>query len=194
MPSGVAADTGTYVHEMIHLFHRGRDPLEAVQRGDLRKARALYAAYAADPRNAVATQTEIPVKWELAPGVWVQGTADQLRQGDRLEVWDVKTGDRLGGPEMLLEHAIQLAAYAVGLGHLLGEPVHPGGIIRVPDYAKKGPVFHKCHLTLDTARRMLDSLVPVVERIRRGEVHLAPGVWCRWCPAQQPANCIKVTV
>lgn len=163
-----------------------RNPQDVVLPGSCEaEVRAIIPAHAGDP-------TGEPIH--------IIGHPDQVRLRDgRLEVWDVKAGAP-EGLEMLYSHAWQLSAYAVACTETLGEPIQPGGIIRLRGYdavrrggAAREPGSHQVFIhaswSLDDARRMMGGVAYIVAAIRRGEVQILPGVHCGWCAAGSPQNC-----
>jgi RecB family exonuclease len=203
--SGPAADTGTAVHFAVALWHREaqqdtRVALEVMRRShdrfplaDLDEAAVHVTDYAGDPRNKAAdivfVEQKVTVTLPAPEGdVIICGTLDQVRRDKhgRWTVWDLKTG-KPDGWDMLHEHALQLAAYQIGV------EAPRAGIIRTQDYRRRngpGPVFWEAPWGLTDARVMLQSVVRAVLAIRRGTVHIGPGSHCRWCPAGGLAGCL----
>ena len=219
--SGKAAQTGSAVGRMIELWHRGTLPGDlhlAVEAqaasewplADLDTARGWLTAYLADPRNwddsehgeVIPESLEQEVVYNLpcdesdptGEPIRLVGHMDQVRRSPGgLKVWDVKSG-RPSGTEMIAAHAWQLAAYALGATALYGEPVLPGGIIRLRGYDSKRTkppknVFYQTPWTLDQCRDMLGSPAYLIAMLRRGEVLSLPGASCVWCPGGGPHLC-----
>lgn len=130
----------------------------AFPRADMTLAERMFKGYADDPRNdrelVRADSLEARVKVLLKPDsrdptgmpIHIRGHLDQVRWSPamkRWELWDVKSG-KPGGLQMLFEHCWQLCAYSLGATALFGEPVHPGGIIRVRGYKSAGPSCVLC--------------------------------------------------
>lgn len=209
-----AADTGSAVHMAARAFHTlarkdarlsigvMREAVAKYPLADLKIAEQEFQWYAADPRNAEAEAEVVLVEKEitftLPPSeedetqaeIVVMGTVDQVRrEASGLYVWDIKTGARLQGADMINDHALQLAAYLLGAEQLLGEPVRGAGVIRTKDYADRKPVFWRAPFSRKDARSMLDGVRRVVAAVRAGRAWGNPGEHCRWCPMQSPANC-----
>lgn len=196
--SGVAADTGTVTHAGIAAWHLGLDPLDAMNAAASRASLAdrseverFFSLYCEDPRNAphAVERVECAVQGEIAPTIFAAGTLDQLRRDESgvLRVWDVKSG-KPEGWEMLHVHAMQLSAYAMLASQTLGEPVHPGGIIRLWGYRKRGAelpspagVFFHATWGLEDCPEILQRAVDAVHAIRRGEITFGPGPDCNYC-------------
>lgn len=197
---GPAADTGSAAGRAIALYHGGHPPREACAlafadayvaehypRVDLRRARRLAEAYAADPANppSAATDCEREVFAEVgdtagAP-LEIRGHVDHVRAG---RVWDLKAGMHYGGEAMLGVHALQLAGYAVAGGW------EPGGIIRLAAYESGGPVFWPAPWDRVAARALLETVRADVGDLRAGVVKIRPGAHCAWCPAGNPGACL----
>lgn len=224
--AGEAAHTGTAVGRMIELYHAGLDLSKAIARADAEKgtgegsahdypladipqASAWVEAYAADPRNPReiiwpgSCEREVHLTLPADPDdetgepVVLIGHIDQVRRdrGGRWRLWDVKSG-RAGGVQMLYEYAWQLMAYALACSNTFGEPILPGGVIRVRGYegrVKKPSgtedVFFEAPWTLDDCREAMAGVAWYVGRIRAGLIPLRPGVHCMWCPAGAPHLC-----
>lgn len=219
--SGKAADTGSAVHAAAQAFHTfsQKDVEAALQamraRGleyplaDFQDAEDQFRAYCEDPRNARADVKLIEEKiaFEIPPhkldttkeAIHVVGTLDQLRVVDnRLSIYDIKTST-IDGWQLLQNHAFQIAAYSYGAELKLGEPVHPGALIRTRTYLQKtmqdGGKRVKClpasqcppgvfwNFAWGRKERdaMLSLLAFVVSRVRQGEVAPRPGEMCKWC-------------
>ena len=227
---GPAADTGSAVGRMIELAHGGAMLDDAVRtvtgeapdrfpRADLDQAARWAFAYCSDRRNSPnspygavvpgSCEREVLYTLPLPPGesgapFQLVGHLDQLRRDPqgRLRVWDVKSG-KPGGQEMVLLYAWQIAAYALASTEAYGEPVLPGGIIRLRGYdkvpfmdpaagdiASASSVFYEVYWTLDDCREMLTTAAAELARVRAGYIHLRPGLHCLYCPAgPDPGGC-----
>lgn len=227
-----AAHNGTAAGRAIELFHaglgvgeslamteeestsgcRGRS-FELVQMG---KVEAWVRRYCADPRNepevVVESSMEAEVELLLDPApedptgepILLVGHVDQIRRepDGTLRLWDVKSGAADGLP-MLFSHAWQLAAYTLACRATLGEPVLPGGIIRLrgydskskkaealdPDWLESRPVFFDAPWSIDACEAMMANVAQAVAWIRLGIVSTTPGPHCGWCPATGPHLC-----
>lgn len=218
--SGQAADTGSAVHRGVEVWHRTgeveqafvamRDSLKDFPLADLDEARLHFEPYVEDPRNQVTlVANELPVTFALAPHasdltgqpIYVKGTLDQLRRGPdgRVYLWDLKTG-RKEGWDMIHEYALQLAAYCVGAAEVLGEVVHPGGVIRSRGWRKRGVVpadapagvFFHCPFGVDDLQLLLDDVRLTIAQVRGGEVQPRSGDWCSYCPAGGLSGCLAI--
>lgn len=219
--SSAAADSGIAVGRAIQLWHElGEDPLaldEALRRteaesharcplADWTDVRAWATGYAADTRNGghVASDFELEVRFPLGRFVLV-GHVDQIRRTPEAgaRVWDVKSG-KAGGREMLFDYAWQLAAYALACTETLGEPVLPGGLLRVRGYAwntrcqwnrdapSTAPVQFATPWSLAHCREMMDDAEALLELIDAGTVIRTPGEACRYCPGEAPHLCRRL--
>lgn len=219
-----AANTGSAVGRIAELWHRGgegatsfeeavaqamREVAENFPRADMDEARLHALGYASDPRNrgvVVAEWCELEVKLTLAPApedptgqpIELVGHIDQIRRDPvtkQLRVWDLKNG-RPGGLELLYGYAWQIAAYSLACTATLGEPVLPGGVIRMKGYGTKrrdpdaDPSTHfEAPWSLDQCRGMLDVVAFEVAHVRNGAIAMRPGMHCMWCPAGGPHLC-----
>jgi hypothetical protein len=217
--SGPAAHTGNLTHEAVDHWHKHKDYDAAVvhmnlcrekfPKGEISEAEKYFRPYAHDPRNAdaevVACELKVNFKIDAAEGdeggpIYVRGTLDQIRKEDgRLTLWDLKTGDKMTGWQMLHDYAAQQAAYCIAACEVLGQPVYPGGIIRAYGYRVRdakppsppGVFFHSpwdiadCHVILaDVRNRVL--------QVRRGEAVPVSGRHCDWCPADGLQGCLPM--
>lgn len=214
--SGAAADTGSAVHLAAQAFHTNaggdvrlsigvmRAGIKKFPQADLDAAEQQFQRYAADPRNtgAKVIGCEMPLSFTLPPAesdptkaeIYIVGTADQIREENgQISVWDIKTGKRLEGRDMLDYHAVQLAAYQYGAGLALARPVRRAGVIRTQDYMKRtpGPVFWEAPWSASDVLRILDGVRHVVAAIRAGCCYAGPGGECKWCPQMGVANCLS---
>lgn len=216
--SGIAADTGSAVHKAIAHWHTNErgykgaikamtDSLREYPLADLHDAELHFRLYAEDPRNQeaeiVAVEKKVTFKIPSADltqkEIYIVGTLDQIRrENGRLVLWDVKTGAKEGFT-MIHEHSIQLAAYCIGATEVLGESVHPGGLIRTRGYRKRGVssvspdgVFWSVPWNLSDASILLEPVQEVVSRIRKGVLTLGPGDHCTYCPALGIDNCLPL--
>ena len=215
-----AADTGSAAGRACQLYHEGYDlegalrkiegeAAERFPQADLSLAQRLARAYMQDERNhphTIAGHCELEVRLDLDPDpddpvrevIRLAGHVDQLRRdpSGRLRVWDLKAGSP-PGLDLLYSHAWQLAAYAVAATATLGEPVLPGGVIRLRGYEPKAVagrpseanVFFAAPWSLEDCHVMLASVRSHVAMLRAGRVHLHPGAHCSWCPAAGPNLC-----
>lgn len=211
--SGKAADTGSAAHKAVAVWHtNGRKYAAAVKAmkealadyplADLHEAELHFRPYTEDPRNQTAevVAVEQKVSFTLDPAendptgelIHCTGTLDQLRsEGGRVFLWDVKTGMSEGW-EMSHDHALQVAAYAVGAG------VEPGGVIRTRGYRKRGVkaaeappgVFWPALFDRAGADVLLGGVRAVVARVRAGGGWAGPGDWCGYCPAGGLELCV----
>lgn len=175
-------------------------------------------SYCGDPRNSGTVLVDslereveysLPAAGELYPygsgtnppkPLLLRGHLDQVRRESDgvLRVWDVKSG-RPDGIDMLYDYALQLAAYAVAATESYGEPVLPGGIIRLRGYHKgrrsqwdgldEAPAFFHAPWTLEQARGMLDTIAAHHALLARGVILRQPGSHCSYCPGESPALC-----
>jgi hypothetical protein len=134
--------------------------------------------------------------------IYVRGTLDQIRKNNldgKLYLWDVKTGSKYTGWELLHVYAVQQAAYVLAACETLDTPVYPGGIIRPYGYRVRGVsgnspdgvFWHHawdiadCHLLLaDVRNRVYD--------IRKGKANAVAGEQCNWCPAGGLQGCLPL--
>jgi hypothetical protein len=183
---------------------------------------AWAAAYFLDPRNGPSppgyygtvapgscertVKVTLPCAEDDPTGSPVElvGHLDQLRRGRDgvLRVWDLKSG-KASGPEMVADYAWQISAYALASTATLGEPVLPGGIIRLRGYreaakveahataalAGTAPVFFETPWSLAECQVLLDSALHEIAQLRKGLVALRPGAHCSWCPAKPFWSC-----
>jgi hypothetical protein len=214
--SGKAADTGSLAHAGVAAWHLNdseaagldamRLALPEFPLADEAEAKLIYKHYVADPRNAATAarvvKMETKVRAELRSGVHVAGTLDQVREGaDGVwRVWDLKTGQRKTGWEYLTEHCFQQAAYVVAAAQTFKRRVEPGGLICTKGYRTRGAaaaasgetggVFWHTPWSYDDCLVLLDEVVEVVQRIRRGELAPIPGDYCGYCPYGGLHNCL----
>lgn len=219
---GPAADTGSAVHMAARAMHKEgkrelaaclavmREHLPEYPQADLGTAEQHFRQYFADPRNqnAKVILCEEKMLFSLPPPegdsspVWIQGTADQVREENGcLIVEDIKTGASAGeGDEMLSYYALQLMAYQVMASAKLRRDVHRAAIIRTRDYLKTdrsrkpkpGPVFWFASWTLADAKRMLEEVRRTVGDIRTGRIRVTPSAEnCKWCPGGGVSNCLR---
>lgn len=219
--SSPAAHTGTAVGRLIELTHQGAPYAEALARtqaeapeafpdADLDYVMQCGLAYCSDARNrdvVVGELCEREVTVSLAPSprdptgepIQLVGHVDQIRrERGQLYVWDLKNG-RPSGIDLLYGYAWQIAAYAVAASNTLGEPVLPGGIIRLRGYIherrKNNPdpneanVFYAAPWTLEQCHAMLGNVVEHIALQRSGVLLSQPGTHCEWCPASGPHTC-----
>lgn len=209
---GQAADTGSAVHRAIHAWHDGANETEAIEimrkelakypQANLDTAAEMFSWYADDTRNSEAdlfaseTRCEFTLpcseRDETKSPIYVQGTFDQIReeQGE-LAIWDVKTGVP-SGTDMVVDHALQIAAYAIGATAHFKRVVQPGGIIRIRDYETKSrkKVFWPMGFRLEHCAVMLDSVREIVAMIRSGNVFPIVNHGCFMCEFRNVTNCI----
>jgi hypothetical protein len=191
---GSAAQTGSAAHKAVHAFHIRKEVDAAISAmkkcraefplADFAEAERLFRLYAEDSRNATAkvVHAEFLLHGEIAPGITLEGTCDQIRQGEREEVWDVKTS-RFAGSVIRDQHTYQVCAYAVLASQRLKRPIHPGGIIMVRGYEKgQDKVFYPYDLTLDDAKLLMRAVADRVRDVRAaGRIHATPGEHCGYC-------------
>lgn len=189
---GSAAQTGSAAHKAIHAFHiNGKEVDEAIAAmkkcraefplADFTEAERLFRLYAADPRNATAKviKSEFLLHGEIAEGIVLEGTCDQIREDESLSIWDPKTS-RFAGPLIRDQHTYQVCAYAVLASQRLKKAVHPGGVIMLREYPK-GKVFYPYDLTLDNAKLLMRAVAERVRDVRAGRIHAVPGEHCSYC-------------
>lgn len=215
--SGAAAQTGSAVGRVVELWHRqgeiGFDEALSAARSEQGYAdarwddvREMALGYCADARNrgcVVPEWQEIEIRAEIPPApedptgepVVLVGHPDQIRRSPlgELRVWDLKSG-MPDGQEMQHSHAWQVAAYAIAATATLGQPVLPGGLIRLRGYTTgKPPSEAAAHYpmmwSLEQCSRMMEAVAYEVAQIRRGTIVPRPGAHCRWCPGKNPALC-----
>lgn len=191
---GSAAQTGSAMHLAVSEFHKGKEVEKAIAAmnkareqfplADFAEAARLFRSYANDERNATAkvVHAEQLVQAEVEPGIFLEGTLDQVREVERgWEVWDVKTS-KFFGPLIRDQHTYQVAAYAVLASKRFRRPVHPGGIIMARGYDKgAGNVFYPYNLTFDDAKRLMRNVADRVRDVREGRLQLVPGDQCGYC-------------
>lgn len=207
--AGEAADTGSATHTAVAHWHRTgdaagavaamREGLPAYPAADMKLAASLFLAYTLDPGNVgcelVLVEHELTV--DLAPHpsdptgapVRLLGHVDQVRRvRGRLEVWDLKTTSK-PPYDALCSSQHQAAAYCLGAAALLGEPVHPGGLV----LPRRQPMHVPFVWGLHDVPYILAPLVAAVAAVRRGDVHHSPGVpRCNWCHANGPDACLPL--
>lgn len=184
--------SGSAAGRAIELWHKGEpDPFDQAMAenplADEERVGKAYHGYAADPRNHGCVETHT-MEGEVAfsrRGVWFSGHVDQVREVDGVRsVWDTKLS-KMGGAQLVDCYMYQLAVYAVGLG------VEPGGIIRLTDYGRRGgdgPVMYPSPMTLAQAGEVIEYLTSRVQMLRRGHLHLSPGLGCSRCESS-PSEC-----
>ena len=209
-----AADTGTAFHRMAELFHEDpeRSFAEIIEQtaeesggasgrpfplADLPLAGKWFLPYTRDPRNECDTPyLETRVRLEVDDVVFL-GHLDQIRvgDGDRLEVWDIKTG-RDSGCDQIYKYAWQQAGYVLAAAETLGEDVWPGGIITPRAYCvrtKPAPGDARVHCRtpwgIRACEEMMTRVAAMIRRIRDGKIELFPGKHCNWCPGVSPSSC-----
>ncbi len=209
---GVAGDTGSAAHVAAAALHTGKGAADAIQAmvsgksryplADMNDAAGIFLKYAADPRNhqAEVVKSEAKVHFTIAPApedktqapIAVTGTLDQIRRESRLlKLWDLKTSKK--DPIALLnQHIYQMAAYCVGGTILMGEPVHPGGLILPRKYKAdgSGPVFWHFAWTFEDLEHILEPVRLAVARIRNGQLTHVPNDNCQWCVGKSPDLCL----
>lgn len=197
---------------------------------DIPLAQKWMERYAADPRNPVDSvieeSLEVEVELDLDPfptdptgkKIHIVGHIDQIRADPEdgiWEVWDVKSGSRHNGDEMVLEYSWQQAAYTLGAMKHFKRPMRWGGIVYVRGYEKqilvpnpkwvygsKEPrrkrvkpkpgmenVFFRAPFSHDDLVAMMYQVRARVAAIRAGDPALQIGDHCRWCPATSFSNC-----
>jgi hypothetical protein len=218
--SNAAADTGSAAHAAVFAWHNGRGLTDAINvmrsrlgefpLADLVDAERFFRDYAADPRNqnVDVVLSEAYGDVEISPSsidptgkpIRISGHPDQVRrENGGLYLYDLKTGNRLDGWEMIHEHSLQFAAYCLISSKLLGQRVNPGSVIRVRGYRardrkKDDPappgVFWPMPWDVEDVDLLLDSVRDAVARVRRGELYPSPGSQCRYCPAGGLQECL----
>lgn len=215
-----AAQTGNLIHEGVKAFHlQSGSPearveaaclaLEAAREkfpgGDPEKGGKILRSYATDPENFTARVrwVEQPVRLTLPPDpsdptglpVVIAGTLDQVREDTdgTLRVWDLKTGDRLDGPDTLLEYTIQQAVYTLAARASLDPKVMPGGLIYTPGYLKGGKTrkFLPFEFTIRDAEDLVAVVPLFVAGVRAGKPLPHPSVvGCDWCDHRPFPKCL----
>lgn len=216
---GPAADTGSLTHAAVEHWHREKDVGLSLAymrerqaefpKGDAKEAERYFTLYAADPRNQEAkiVHLEMPILFKIDNDpddpygpIYIQGQLDQIRE-DRVtgewSLWDLKTGDKYSGYEMLHVYAAQQAAYCIGASTVLNRPVHPGGIIRAYGYRVRGAalpspggVFFHTPWDLGDCSQILRPIRRRVLEIRAGSAEPVAGEQCTFCPANGLQNCL----
>ena len=189
-------------------------------KADFDDVRVWATGYATDPRNlGVVLPGSCEKKVTFSIGEFsFEGHTDQIRRtkAKGLRLWDIKSGQgerlsacscgeldkvAMGGREMVTKYAWQISAYSLAATETLGEPVLPGGIIRIRGYAwnkrckwdpedmSTAPVFFYTPWDLDVCREMMDSAHAELEALARGDVKCTPGTHCQWCPGEAPHMC-----
>jgi hypothetical protein len=210
--AGAAADTGSAVHHAAAVWHDTKDVAAAVSsmKANLNKfpfanvesAAEQFFLYSKDPRNSgpiILCEKEVRLSLPAhetdktqAP-ILIVGHLDQVRRvNGRLAVYDIKTGSP-EGPEMLANHAYQLAAYQLAAAVLCGEIVPGAWVIRTKDYLKKkpGPVFWQAPWSHRQLGVFTDAIRRRVAAIRNGDIDAIPGESCRWCPFGNVGACTE---
>src|SRR5207302_1725660 len=123
-----AADTGSLVHLGVMTYHKTKSLDKALQamrdnqslypKSEVEEAEKHLTPYTQDPRNIEAEiiDQEKEVAFYLAPDIddpygpiYVKGHFDQIREDDgKLYLWDLKTGKKYSGWEMLHVATVQL--------------------------------------------------------------------------------------
>lgn len=207
---GSAAETGSLVHLGVVTYHKTKSLSEALKA--MRANQSLYpksiyeeaekhlTPYTKDPRNqeAEVIEQEKEVKFSIDNDIddpygpiYIIGHFDQIRRDNgRLYLWDIKTGKKYSGWEMLHVATVQLAAYCIGASQRLSTPVYPGGIICTYGYRRRnadapetcpGGVFFNASWELRDCGTLLRPVVRRVMEIRGGEIDLIPGDHCSRC-------------
>lgn len=206
---GDAAQTGNLVHSGVAGFHKtggtlaqrvaaSQAALEAARdrfpRGSVKEAHRHLAAYTADKENidAEVPWCEEEVRYEIpadptdptGKAIVILGHLDQVRVKDgKKKVWDLKTGDRLGPSDTVLEYLVQQSIYTLAGINSLDPDIEPGGIIYSPGYFKaRTKVFLPLKLTIETCKVLLEPLALLVSLVRQGRpVFLPSPETCKWC-------------
>ena len=213
-----AADSGTAAGRVCQIWHeKGEDALalsaaleqaidevDAHPKADWDDVAKWCGGYASDPRNRGALLPgSCERRVELTLGRFsLVGHVDQIRRGPHggLTVWDIKSG-KPGGRDMTFAYAWQVSAYALACTETLGEPVLPGGIIRLRSYAwntrckwdaedlTTAPAFYAMPWDLAACREMLEGAEFLLGQLEEGIVLQHPGTHCQWCPGESPHLC-----
>ncbi len=206
---------------------------DAFPLADISLAKKWMERYARDPRNpvdaVVEESLEVEVELELDPfpsdptgqKIYLVGHIDQIRPDpdDGIwEVWDVKSGSRHSGNEMVQYYAWQQAAYTLAAAKHFKRPMRWGGILLVRGYdsqvlepnpkwtpgskeprrkrVKPAPgrenVFFRAPFSHDDLLAMMYQVRKRIAGIRAGDPDLQMGEHCRWCPAECFSNCNKL--
>jgi hypothetical protein len=207
---GSAAETGSLVHLGVVKFHESKSLDKALQ--EMRDQQSLYpksdyaeaekhlTPYTQDPRNidAEIVIAEKEVTFSISQDVedkngpiYIKGHLDQVRrENGKLYVWDIKTGKRFSGWEMLHVATVQLCSYTIGACQLLNVPVYTGGIISTYGYRRRGAdkpenspggVFFNAPWELGDCGEILRPLVKRVKEIREDDLYIVPGEHCSSC-------------
>ncbi len=205
--AGEPADTGSATHAAVATWHKnGGDAASAVEAmrtriaeyplADLKTAGELFCNYIVQPanRSAELVLVEAEVTFSLpcaeddptGEAVTVLGHLDQVRrERGMLKLWDIKTSKKMPH-EVLWGAEMQAAAYCLGATQLLGETVHPGGII-MPRRDPMHIPFLWAHTDIP---RILEPLVRLVAEVRKGNVwHVSGNENCKWCHTGGPDQC-----
>lgn len=208
--SNEAADTGSATHEAVHTWHQTKDAAAAIDsmrvnlnrypRADLNEAAAMFLHYSQDQRNiearVEASERKISFGIEAAPDdptgrpIIIVGTLDQVRRVDGvLKLYDVKTSKKPGWV-LMQSHMWQIMAYCVGATRVLGEPVHPGALIRPRAYPSQAGVYFNYAISLADCLAAMDGFRYMVSAIRAGRPLPSPGEWCEWCHLKTFDECV----
>lgn len=205
-----AADTGSAIHRAAKVWHDEKDYSVAVGAmrheidryplADLDTAEKTFRHYASDKRNqeAEVVYLEKEIELEIEPAetdptqekIYIKGTLDQIRRSrGHNYVWDIKTGKRLTGFQMLQEHCWQLCIYWISALTLV--PIIGAGVIRTQDYyTRNQQVFWEAPWSQSHAEHMIKSLAYYVANVRRGDIAVNPGEpHCGYCLGGI-ANCV----
>jgi hypothetical protein len=214
-PGGQAAQTGNLVHAAAAVYHRepgslhqrteaGLAALEAARAqfpgGEVKRAKKIWEAYAADPANAEAQvvrgEQRVKIRIPCAPfdptgkEVVIRGTLDQLRldKDGVLRVYDIKTGTFYYGRKALDHYLTQQAAYVLGAQQTWGQEfpgkvIEPGALICTDGYFRDSKqVFWHHPWGLESIPNILQSVVTQVAAARAGRLGFQPSTdACRWC-------------
>lgn len=218
--SGQAADTGNLAHRAIEHWHKNKNTEAALDfmkscadefpLGELGEAQRYVIPYTEDPRNQEAEifACETPVAFKIEQAlddpfgpVYIRGTLDQVRRDTdgKLRLWDLKTGPKYSGWELLHVYAAQQAAYVLAACETFNTPIYPGGIIRGYGYRVRGAdlpapdgVFWYHAWDLADCHVILRDVVHRVRDIRLGLVNPVPGEQCNYCPAGGLQGCLPL--
>lgn len=215
-----ATETGSLVHAAADVFHKlqaesaqkrlevGLDILEAARekfpKGNVKRARSVFTAYAQDKENieanVVKCEAKITFALPCAPfdptglPVYFRGTLDQIRQDENGQwtVWDIKTGATYYGRKALDHYILQQAAYVLGAEQHYKHPVHPGGLICTKGYEEKSQVFFFHFWSREEAESILWPIISNVAVARMGKIPLVSGDACKWCEHKKLEKCRQI--
>lgn len=215
--SSEATDTGNLVHSAADTFHKlqaesaqrrlevGLDILQAARekfpKGNVKRATAIFTAYAQDKdnieANVVKTESKVTFCLPCAPfdptglPVYIKGTLDQVREDKdgKWTLWDIKTGKSYYGQKALDHYILQQCAYVIGAEQTYNHPIEPGGLICTAGYEENKQVLFHSFYDRGECEGILWPIVVQVAVARMGKIALVPGDVCKWCPQKKFDKC-----